>query len=193
MTKLNNMINEYKGSRIPYSVLLSLEEWKSKRKEIIQRAHNTCEKCEKYCIEEWIPVPAGSATIYKPIIWEEFEYEGEIVDIYSGEIIDTYTKITFAPVIQSDPHFPQVHHTYYLANRFPWEYPNESLMLVCHKCHLKIHKEEIIKVYENESFTKYSELTPCGRCNGRGYLFEFDYYKNGICFGCNGACFEEWK
>ena len=116
----------------------------------------------------------------------------DIIDPVTGEAVDSYSQTTFVLTVQSDPHFPHVHHTFYLKNRYPWEYQNESLMLVCHKCHQKIHGEETIMVYDDERFKSYSELTPCSRCNGTGYLYEFNYYKNGVCFGCNGACFEEW-
>ena len=35
----------------------------------------------------------------------------------------------------------QVHHTYYYDNKFmpPWNYPKESLITVCDKCHKEFH------------------------------------------------------
>lgn len=32
-----------------------------------------------------------------------------------------------------------VHHGYYLPNREPWEYPNESLWCMCEECHQEAH------------------------------------------------------
>lgn len=32
----------------------------------------------------------------------------------------------------------QVHHLYYIPNALPWEYPDDALMLVCERCHLKL-------------------------------------------------------
>ncbi len=29
----------------------------------------------------------------------------------------------------------EVHHSYYVATRQPWEYPNDSLFCLCHNCH----------------------------------------------------------
>lgn len=32
-----------------------------------------------------------------------------------------------------------VHHTYYEYGKMPWEYPEESLIVVCKECHSKLH------------------------------------------------------
>ncbi|WP_210466710.1 hypothetical protein [Rufibacter roseolus] len=193
MPNLADIKDQFIGGRIPYAVLLGLKEWKSKREEIIRREHNTCEKCKTYCIEEWMPTFNGLVTIYQPVIWEEVEIELPITSTSGIEVDDTYTTITIQPVTQEDPHIAQIHHTYYLKNRHPWQYPNESLMLVCHKCHYEIHKEEVIKVYENADFGFYTNLTPCSKCLGTGYLPEYDYHKDGVCFECNGSRFTEWQ
>ena len=29
----------------------------------------------------------------------------------------------------------QIHHCYYVSQRMPWEYPNDSLVTVCDDCH----------------------------------------------------------
>ncbi|MBA9078190.1 hypothetical protein [Rufibacter quisquiliarum] len=192
MKSLKDIQQQYFGKHIPYSILLSLEEWKAKRKEIIDRAKNTCEKCKEECIEGYMPTLVGSITVERPYIWEEVEREIEIKDFYSGEVIDTYTVPDVIISFQNDPLFAHVHHTYYLANRLPWEYPNESLLLVCHKCHLKIHQEESIPFYQDEKQSSFKNLTPCNRCDGTGHLPQYDHVENGICFRCNGNCFEEW-
>ena len=31
----------------------------------------------------------------------------------------------------------QVHHLYYIANKLPWEYPDEALLTLCDLCHIK--------------------------------------------------------
>lgn len=32
-----------------------------------------------------------------------------------------------------------VHHTYYKTGKRPWQYPNESLLTLCDKCHYDFH------------------------------------------------------
>jgi hypothetical protein len=33
-----------------------------------------------------------------------------------------------------------VHHFYYISGRMPWEYPSQSMVTFCKKCHLSSHK-----------------------------------------------------
>lgn len=33
-----------------------------------------------------------------------------------------------------------VHHTYYKPNKHPWQYPNASLITLCHQCHKIEHQ-----------------------------------------------------
>jgi 5-methylcytosine-specific restriction endonuclease McrA len=40
----------------------------------------------------------------------------------------------------------QIHHTYYVEGREPWEYPNKSLITLCRDCHYKFHCEHEVKV-----------------------------------------------
>ena len=47
-----------------------------------------------------------------------------------------------------------VHHTYYVANRKVWEYPKDTLITLCKKCHKKRHKECDTK--EAKVIEKYS-------------------------------------
>lgn len=35
------------------------------------------------------------------------------------------------------------HHTYYLANRAPWEYPDDAIITLCSDCHYLEHVETI--------------------------------------------------
>lgn len=84
-----------------------------------------------------------------------------------------------------------IHHTYYQDEKLPWEYPNESLMVLCWKCHESLHKQCKIPRL-NEKGQIISELTPCLRCFGMGYFPEYLHVENGICFRCRGARYEEF-
>jgi hypothetical protein len=66
-------------------------------------------------------------------------------------------------------------------------------MLVCHKCHTEIHETSDIKVYKQNKDGEFLNLTTCKKCKGSGYLPEYNYFHNGVCFSCLGSCFEEWK
>jgi len=35
-----------------------------------------------------------------------------------------------------------VHHSYYIKSRMPWEYPNFSLLTLCKNCHKRMHERE---------------------------------------------------
>jgi 5-methylcytosine-specific restriction endonuclease McrA len=47
----------------------------------------------------------------------------------------------------------EVHHTYYLSGKMPWEVPDECLITLCRICHRKEHKDKIIPI-KDEIFEK---------------------------------------
>ena len=40
----------------------------------------------------------------------------------------------------------QLHHTYYVWGRDPWDYPDDCFLVVCRACHKKIHCTEKIPI-----------------------------------------------
>ena len=87
--------------------------------------------------------------------------------------------------------YNHVHHTYYLKNRLPWQIELTALITLCKDCHHKLHKNEIVKLYEIKHgvFVESSHFELyCYRCNGSGYLPQFKHVENGICFACWGSC-----
>ena len=178
MKSYNEIQSEYQNRRIPYSTLLTTIEWANKRKLIISRDNNTCQHCNERCIDGYIMVG-----YLKP-----FEKPARVEEVEHDFLVGYELKL----VEQDSPHFAQVHHTYYIKNILPWEYPDESLKLLCHICHSKLHKEQIIPVYNDERLIDKKFLTPCSRCDGAGHFPQFEHVVNGICFKCKGACFEEW-
>lgn len=88
-----------------------------------------------------------------------------------------------------------VHHTYYIKDKLPWEIDDDALLTLCQNCHIKIHQTTEIKVYKL-NYNGILEESPntncvCTRCNGSGYLPQYDYYENGICFECRGERVKE--
>ncbi len=171
----NDIQTEYPNRRIPYATLLTASEWEDKRNIIISRDNNTCQICKERCIDAFRPaLLANGKVIFVPSRVEESD---------SGHL---------DLIVQKYPHFAQVHHTYYIANKPPWDYIEDSLQLLCHICHSKLHKENLIPVYDDERLIDKKLLTPCNRCNGAGHFPQYTHIDNGDCFKCKGACFEEW-
>lgn len=78
-----------------------------------------------------------------------------------------------------------IHHTYYVKGAKPWEYENDSLVTLCEDCHKKRHETTRIPLYDQEK-RLISNLVPCSRCGGSGYLPQYSHVEHGICFKCYG-------
>lgn len=78
-----------------------------------------------------------------------------------------------------------IHHTYYIEGRKPWEYDNEALVTLCEDCHKKRHKTSDIPLFDSNK-RHISDLNKCDRCGGSGYLPQYSHIEHGICFKCGG-------
>ena len=78
-----------------------------------------------------------------------------------------------------------IHHNYYINGLKPWEYDNETLITLCEKCHKKRHEREKVPIYRNRN-ELLGFATNCPRCNGSGYLPEYNHIEHGVCFKCGG-------
>ena len=78
-----------------------------------------------------------------------------------------------------------IHHTHYTRGCKPWEYENDSLVTLCEHCHKKRHENSRIPLYDQDK-RLISNLTPCDRCGGSGYLPQYKHVAHGICFKCYG-------
>lgn len=181
---------DYKTSwHIPYDVLLNTHEWKEFRLTIIARDKNVCRSCNKEQSER-----SGRAYFRKPTEEEIIENSKEVVvDLLGdGSCLVKMKRAKIAGVRTNNPTILHVHHKYYILGNLPWEYKEEALVTVCHECHIAIHDKEKIPVYSDNSFKEKLDLSPCSRCNGTGFLDQYLYFQNGICFRCNGRKFEEF-
>lgn len=79
----------------------------------------------------------------------------------------------------------QVHHKYYVKGKYPWQYPDDAFITLCPECHKKLHSKENIPVYNNEKI-KIGLAQTCQKCEGLGFIPEYYYHLNGICFDCWG-------
>ncbi len=78
-----------------------------------------------------------------------------------------------------------IHHKYYINNHKPWEYPNEALTSLCMKCHKQTHEDMTIPVFSQQGEQLYIAEV-CHKCSGSGYISQYHYYSDGICFECWG-------
>lgn len=183
MKTYSDILHEYGNHKIPYSTLLETKEWRDKSNQITKREYNVCQHCFKHCVDGY--------GLLSPVVYQSFEIEDPIYDPDTGELLGIYAKEAITHVVQTDPHFAHVHHTYYILSRLAWEYSNEDLILLCHKCHTHLHQTQIVTVYRTEAKLETVNLTPCGKCGGTGHLPKHNHVQNGICFRCGGAGFEE--
>jgi hypothetical protein len=84
-----------------------------------------------------------------------------------------------------------LHHTYYVRNTLPWDYPDACFQVLCESCHKSEHLNKTFRMYASHSLGQSQHLTPCDKCFGSGYLPEYDYHMDGVCFRCQGAGFKE--
>ena len=78
-----------------------------------------------------------------------------------------------------------IHHTYYIEGKKPWEYENEALETLCEDCHKKRHEKANTPIYASD-MSIIGMTTICPRCGGSGYLPQFSHVEHGRCFKCGG-------
>jgi hypothetical protein len=104
--------------------------------------------------------------------------------IYYGDDLKNINNEIFDFVIPNIENGLNIHHKLYRSNSEPWDYSIDELQTLCNKCHSIVHKNEIIPVFDENN--RRLNINWCPKCNGTGYIQEFSYYYEGICFDCNG-------
>lgn len=162
-----------------YSDLLSCNEWKLRRQEILNKRNEICSVCKTSGPHAYKAKLIGGFLREVPIVYDvQPDQNGKlrIIEVEMGPNAELH-----------------VHHKYYVLTRLPWNYSDEDLLLVCKTCHDEIHSKEKIVCYKNENDKNYFHLTACSKCDGIGHLPEYNYHQNGVCFSCNGAGYLELK
>jgi|SRR5690554_3488414 len=111
---------------------------------------------------------------------EDLKFAEQRIDGVSRQIC--FTDNVTNKDLRPDLH---VHHKYYILGKKAWEYNNDALITLCADCHMEEHQNNAIIVYSEKGDELYEAQT-CYKCNGAGYLKEYNYYCNGVCFSCNG-------
>lgn len=196
--------DKYQGGRIPYEELLRTQEWLNFRLPIINRDGNKCTKYNMPATEYawgrnvyWLNNYSNrllSNEFWKK--WEEFRKqpgkESQALNPTEEDfiIVPEYEYETMVTV--EAPIRLHVHHRYYIEGLWPRQYPPEALITLCNWCHSALHANEKVPYYRNEQDTLVEwNLTPCSRCNGAGFLPQYHYVEDGICFRCHGHKYEE--
>lgn len=144
-------------SEIDYFDLLTCDEWKFRREEILKRDNYKCTKCNK------------TKTISGNFQGKSIHYHLIENVIYQSE---TYISL-------------HVHHMLYIYNRLPWDYKDKYLVTLCNICHKNFHYENNVEVWDEHELNKM-EIGFCERCSGDGYIEAYRKIQNGICFKCRG-------
>ena len=193
-----------------YSELLNTTEWKNKRSQILVRDKYLCQNCLnenviKDCIEAHGTKIEGHSNKFnfrltiqefffdafiseecKSIIPEEtvayFDRIGDYIKVFAFKGIRTNDFI-YVPSLH-------VHHKYYQVGLKPWEYPDNGLTTYCWICHEEVHSKNQVPKLDSRG-NEIGKMTPCYRCYGAGVFPEFRHVHAGICFRCEGACYEE--
>lgn len=175
MKTYKELQEEYSFNKIPYPILLTTQEWLERRSQIIVRDGCTCQICNR----------SRELKIYVARLLQKIKNEDGSLTLkpYIPEgVIDIASEYNL-----------HVHHKYYIADRLPWEYEDNELITYCPDCHKKWHEENKVKYYVRDENGNLKEeiYHACYKCNGTGYLPEYNYYENGICFKCGGRTFIE--
>lgn len=190
---------------IPYGELLLTQEWRDRRENIINRDQGACRSCKRkatelisgkparYLTESELNeyrVEAALAEKKSQAEWESSELRKKLELLLGKDFtsIRRKTEIPFAG-LEENPVFLHVHHKYYVKASLPWEYPDDALITLCMDCHTAFHKENVVPVYEDKMRSVRLSVEFCQKCEGSGYIGEYWYYKEGVCFSCKGEQF----
>lgn len=136
------------------------------------------------------PADYGSRTC--PFLIMEFEEsltDKYIIDFEKESINITFDKYSISTLISLSYFSPKglnIHHKYYVEGKKPWEYPNDALVTLCEDCHQKIHEGSVPCYRSLDLKDVICHYHKCRRCDGRGYLPQYNHVQHGVCFKCGG-------
>lgn len=185
----SSIIGNYKSSwHIPYDILLTTKEWFDFRTKILERDLRICTRCKRKESEKLKGVYYRSLS-EEEILQSQKEIDVDLLGDGSFVIKSKTPRIVAEPT--DSPIILHVHHKYYVFGDAPWEYPDEAVVTLCHECHFEVHSKNRITVYADETLRDRLTLTTCPRCLGTGFLKQYYYHQNGICFKCGGRKYME--
>uniref|UniRef100_A0A7C4TQ53 HNH domain-containing protein n=1 Tax=candidate division WWE3 bacterium TaxID=2053526 RepID=A0A7C4TQ53_UNCKA len=154
-----------------YKELLLHPEWRKRRVGILLRDKYVCTECK----------------IFETLNCNSAAFTAKMLGSYPDH------SPIYKLIQTSKPVRIHIHHRYYVLTKNSWEYEDDALVCLCQDCHTNEHEKYFIPVFRNEMAKKANDLPDeylvCPRCGGSGFLSEYNYYMEGVCFGCNGYCF----
>lgn len=183
-----------------YNHLLKTVEWNNVRVRINKRDHQSCTICGSmqgakreipFNDEELTKREAELTALAEAEVIRNSEIDSRF-NLTSNSKSD-YLKILskyrgMIPAYHNKHVVLDVHHTYYVDGKLPWEYPDESLKTLCRSCHEFQHYLFKTPVYDSPELTIITHYRDdCSKCSGTGYVEEYEHYQNGICFDCGGT------
>ncbi len=204
---MNQNYDQIKGSldglsrRDRYELLLKTNEWRTFRWKNLQEDNNMCTICGQ---EEG---PAFNQTMDDTKLQEHRQQVASnkiALKNWLKENIDTYMSYLMGEITEDPtPKFElnelsglkdtgkrvtlQLHHKRYFWNKLPWEYPRQHLQTLCLDCHMDEHKKNSIVTYKDETMKLRAAPASCKRCDGIGYLSQYNHIQHGVCFDCWGS------
>ncbi len=178
-----------------YNILLNTTEWQDFREKNIAEDHRTCKECNlKEGFNEFEIMTEDECQKLNSEINEYNEaLRKKMKQTSIEEFFEQLLNRTYEGLRPNEERFGakkvilQIHHKLYYWNRLPWEYTRQDLLTLCHECHMKVHSEHTIFMYKDETKTLKVQAAGCSKCGGTGYLKEYNYYMNGVCFECGGS------
>jgi 5-methylcytosine-specific restriction endonuclease McrA len=170
---LEELISKHQGECISYIQYLTTDEWLNKRRIIIERDNHTCTKCKKgatYYIKNW-----DSPIKYH--LWN--------INSSTGVHAPWHIKGDNKLISADKQYHLEVHHKKYILNRLPWDYKNDDLTTLCNHCHTDFHKNNKVPVFNEDELVEL-EYEVCSKCNGTGYIPQYNHVQGGVCFQCKG-------
>lgn len=210
------LLQKQSGGYISYQMLLLTVEWQERRKKILDRDNNKCQKCGKWAtLKQSYDFKPGIYVEYN-IWWDDSSldwYMGATKEEYkpSEEIFGKGAKVIcynggMAEIFANKSYHLEIHHKYYINSSLPWQYNDEALTTLCNWCHRETHESgELIPVFPTQvardlilrrvaNFEQYgSYYTSCSRCGGSGDIPSYKHVEGGVCFRCGGSGYDELR
>lgn len=145
-------------------------EWRSKRKQILERDNFTCQNCGTFNPSE------GIVTVYnereKDI--ELHEYNSNSCQYFlSSQKHGITLNIDYGWGLWLVTPILQVHHKRYIKGKFVWENENADLITLCKNCHNAVHKQIKIPIYDSDlNLVEKKLLIPEDNNTGRKHNFK---------------------
>jgi len=152
------------------SLYYRTNEWRSKRKQILERDNFTCKKCGTFNPSE------GIVTILneKEQGIELHEYDSSACRyILTSQQNGITLNIDYGWGIWLVTPILQIHHKRYIEGKHPWEYENDDLITLCKACHNSGHQDIEIPIYDpNLNFITSKLFKPEDNNTGRNHDFK---------------------